>query len=70
MSIFWQLITDCQFPKKCENIDMLCCPFLPVAEATASGLKGLIGVSVKVSGLEGPRRQQLRMNSTAVWVVL
>ena len=47
-------MTDCRVPKKLESPDILCELSLPVAEETDCGLKCLVGVSVKVSGLEGP----------------
>ena len=52
--ICWYFMTDCRFPKKLESHDMLCELSSPVAKATDGGLKCLIRVSVKVSGLEGP----------------
>ena len=46
------LITGCRFPKKSPGV--LCWLSVPLAEATDSGLTCFVGVSVKVSGVEGP----------------
>ena len=47
-------MTDCIFPKMQERPEMLCELSSPVTEATEGGLKLLVGLIVKCSGLEVP----------------
>ena len=70
MLIYWSLITDCVFPKRLANPDILCELSSPVAEITGSELNCLVVVKVKCSYLGGPGcwSSQTTKGLSATWL--